>query len=193
MRSVLTESVLLAALGAIGGFALAYAAASALSRFQLPLPIPFALDFTPDLRVLLFTGAITVAAGVVFGIAPAILASRTDLVSALKGGTGLGVFRRFGLRNLLVALQVTLSAVLLIAAGLFVRSLASAASMDLGIRPEGVLMLAVDPKAASYSNERMREFLRQAEERLTALPGVRSTAAVNILPLSMAQNGENFR
>jgi predicted permease len=185
--------VLLAALGAIGGFALAYAAARALSRFQLPLPIPFALDFTPDLRVLIFTGAITVAAGVLFGIAPAILASRTDLVSALKGDTGLGIFHRFGLRNLLVGVQVTLSAVLLIAAGLFVRSLASAASLDLGIRPEGVLMLAVDPKTAGYSNERLREFLRQTEERLTALPGVRSVAAINILPLSMAQNGENFR
>jgi predicted permease len=185
VSQLLTESVILAALGAVGGFALAYAAARALSRFQLPLPIPFALDFTPDLRVLAFTAAVTVAAGVLFGIAPAIMASRTDLVSALKG--------RFGLCNLLVGVQVTLFSVLLIAAGLFVRSLASAASMDLGIRPEGVLMMAVDPKTAGYSNERLREFLRQAEERLTALPGVRSAAAVNILPLSMAQSGENFR
>ena len=193
VSQLLTESVILAALGAVGGFALAYAAARALSRFQLPLPIPFALDFTPDLRVLAFTAAVTVAAGVLFGIAPAILASRTDLVSALKGAAGLGIFHRFGLRNLLVGVQVTLSAVLLIAAGLFVRSLASAASMDLGIRPEGVLILAVDPRTAGYSNERLREYLRQAEERLTALPGVRSAAAVNILPLSMAQNGENFR
>jgi predicted permease len=193
VSQLLTESVILAALGAVGGFALAYAAARALSRFQLPLPIPFALDFTPDLRVLAFTAAVTVAAGVLFGIAPAIMASRTDLVSALKGTAGLGIFYRFGLRNLLVGVQVTLSSVLLIAAGLFVRSLASAASMDLGIRPEGVLMMAVDPKTAGYSNERLREFLRQAEERLTALPGVRSAAAVNILPLSMAQSGENFR
>lgn len=190
---LLTESVILAAIGAAGGFVLAYAAARALSRFQLPIPIPFALDFTPDLRVLAFTAGVTVGAGVLFGIAPAILASRTDLVSALKGAAGLGVFHRFGLRNLLVGVQVTLSAVLLIAAGLFVRSLASAASLDLGIRPEGVLMMAVDPKAAGYSNERLREFLRQAEERLTALPGVRSAAAVNIMPLSMAQNGDDFR
>ena len=193
VAQLLTESVILAAIGAAAGFAVAYAAARALSGLQLPLPIPFALDFTPDLRVLAFTAAVTLAAGVLFGIAPAILSSRTDLVSALKGAAGLGVFRRFGLRNLLVGVQVTLSAVLLIAAGLFVRSLGSAASMDLGIRAEGVLMLAVDPKTAGYSNERMREFLRQAEERLTALPGVRSAAAVNILPLSMAQNGENFR
>ena len=193
VRQLLTESVILAALGAAGGFALAYAAARALSRFQLPLPMPFALDFTPDLRVLAFTAGVTVAAGVLFGIAPAILASRADLVPALKGAAGLGIFRRFGLRNLLVGVQVMLSAVLLIGAGLFVRSLASAASLDLGIRPEGVLMLSVDPKTAGYSDERLREFLRQAEERLTALPGVRSAAAVNIMPLSLAQNGDDFR
>jgi len=193
VSQLLTESVILAALGAAGGFALAYAAARALSGFQLPLPIPFALDFTPDLRVLAFTAAVTVAAGVLFGIAPAVMASRTDLVTALKGAAEPGIFRRFGLRNLLVGVQVTLSAVLLIAAGLFMRSLASAASLDLGIRPEGVLMLAVDPKTAGYSNERLRQYLRLAEERLSALPGVRSAAAVNILPLSMAQNGEVFR
>jgi len=193
VSQLLTESVILSALGAVGGFALAYVAARALSRFQLPLPIPFALDFTPDLRVLAFTAAVTVAAGVLFGIAPAVMASRTDLVSALKGAAMPGIFHRFGLRNLLVGVQVSLSAVLLIAAGLFVRSLVTAASMDLGIRPEGVLMLAVDPKTAGYSNERLRQFLGQVELRLTALPGVRSAAAVNILPLSMAQNGENFR
>ena len=193
VSQLLTESVILAALGAAGGFVLAYGAARALSRFQIPLPIPFTLDFTPDLRVLAFTAGVTVASGILFGIAPAILASRTDLVSALKGAAGLGIFRRFGLRNLLVGVQVMLSAVLLIAAGLFVRSLGSAASMDLGIRPEGVLMLAVDPKTAGYSNDRLREFLRQGEQRLTALPGVRSAAAVNILPLSLAENGERFR
>jgi len=193
VSQLLTESVTLATIGAAGGFALAYVAAGALSHIQLPLPIPFALDFTPDLRVLAFTAAVTVGAGVLFGIAPSILASRTDLVSALKGAAGLGIFHRFGLRNLLVGVQVTLSAVLLIAAGLFVRSLASAASLDLGIRPQGVLMLAVDPKTAGYSNDRLRQFLRLTEERLTALPGVQSASAVNILPLSMAQNGDNFR
>ena len=194
IRQLLTESVALAAMGAAAGFGLAFAAARALSNFQLPIPVPFALDFTPDLRVLGFTAALTLATGVLFGVAPAFVATRMDLVSALKRAqTGYGIFRLFGMRNLLVGLQVALSTVLLIAAGLFVRSLGSAASLNLGIRPERVLLMAVDPKTAGYSNERLEEFLRQLETRVTALPGVESAAAVNILPLSLAENGSEYR
>jgi len=194
VRQLLIESVALALIGAAGGFVLAFAAASALSNFRLPLPVPFALNFTPDLRVLGFTAVLAVATGVVAGIVPAAMATRSDLVSALKRTeAGFGTFRRLGLRNLLVGLQVMLSAVLLIAAGLFLRSLQSAASIDLGIRPENVLLMAVDPKTAGYSAERFREFFRQVEQRAGSLAGVRSVAAVNILPLSMAQNGDSFR
>ncbi len=194
IRQLLTESVLLAGLGAAGGFVVAFFAARAISSFRLPIPIPIAFDLTPDHRVLAFTAALAVFTGILFGLAPALAASRPDLVSTLKNaGPGFGRFRRFGLRNLLVSVQVTLSAVLLIGAGLFLRSLQSAASMDLGIRPENVLMMAVDPKTNGYSEERVREFLRQLETRVTALPGARSMAAVNILPLSLAQNGDDFR
>ncbi len=194
IRQLLTESVLLAGLGAAGGFVVAFFAARAISSFRLPIPIPIAFDLTPDHRVLAFTAALAVFTGILFGLAPALAASRPDLVSILKNaGPGFGRFRRFGLRNLLVGVQVTLSAVLLIGAGLFLRSLQSAASMDLGIRPENVLMMAVDPKTNGYSEERVREFLRQLETRVTALPGARSMAAVNILPLSLAQNGDDFR
>jgi len=194
IRQLLTESVTLASLGAAAGFALASFAADALSRLQLPIAVPIRFDFTPDLRVLLFTAVLAVVTGVLFGLAPAIAASRTDLMSALKGtGGGFGRFRRFGMRNILVGVQVTLSVVLLVTAGLFLRSLQSAASINLGIRPDNVLMLAVDPTTNNYSEERLREFLRQLEQRLTALPDVRSMAAVNIMPLSLAQNSEQFR
>jgi predicted permease len=194
VRQLLTESVLLSTLGAALGFGLAWFAARSLSNFQLPIQLPVSLDFTPDGRVLAFTAALAVATGIVFGLAPALMATRTDLVSAIKGSeTSVGVFRRFGLRNLLVGLQVTFSVVLLVAAGLFVRSLGNAASMDLGIRPDHVLLMAVDPKTAGYSTERLREFLGQLETRVTALPGVRSVAASNLLPLSMAQNSDGFR
>jgi predicted permease len=179
-------------MGAAGGFALAFAAARALSGFRLPLPLPFALDFTPDLRVLGFTAALAVVAGIVAGLAPAIAATRADLASAVKDGNVIGGFHRFGMRNLLIGLQVTLSAVLLIAAGLFVRSLGRATSIDLGIRPGNIVTMAVDPKAAGYSEERFREFLRQLESRVGAMPGVRSVAASNILPLSLAQNSDGF-
>ena len=194
VRQLLTESIVLATLGAGGGFVLAFFAARALSGFQVPLPVPIAFNFTPDHRVLGFTAALAVVTGILFGLAPAIAASRTDLVSALKqAGPGFGAFRRFGLRNLLVTLQVTLSVILLIGAGLFLRSLQRAASMDLGIRPENVLLMAVDPKTNDYSEERFREFLRQLESRITALNGVRSMSAVNIMPLSLAQNSDDFQ
>ncbi len=193
IRQLLAESITLALIGAVGGFVLAFGAARALSNFRLPLPFPFALDFTPDLRVLAFTAAVAVAAGVVAGLAPALMATRTNLVSAIKdAGTGFGVFRRFGARNLLVALQVTISVVLLTGAVLFARSLGKAASIDLGIRPDNVLVATVDPIAAGYSNEKIRDFLGQLEMRLTALPGVRSAAAVSILPLSFAQSSKGF-
>ncbi len=193
IRLLLVESVAVSLVGAAGGFVLAFAAARALSNFRLPLPVPFALNFTPDFRVLGFTAVLAVVTGILAGIAPAFLAARSDLVSALKQiEAGFGSVRRFGLRNLLVGFQVTLSVVLLIGAGLFLRSLQRAASIDLGIRPEKVLFMAVDPKTAGYSDERFREFLRGAEQRAGTVPGVRSVAAVNILPLSMAQNGENF-
>ncbi|MBZ5585595.1 MAG: FtsX-like permease family protein [Acidobacteriia bacterium] len=193
IRLLLVESVALSLVGAAGGFVIAFAAARALSNFRLPLPVPFALNFTPDFRVLAFTAALAVVTGILAGVAPAVMAARSNLVSALKQAeAGFGSFRRFGLRNLLVGVQVTLSVVLLIGAGLFLRSLQRAASIDLGIRPEKVLFMAVDPKTAGYSDERLREFLRGAEQRAGSLPGVRSVAAVNILPLSMAQNGDTF-
>jgi len=194
IRQLLSESLVLAGLGAAGGFAMAYAASRALSGIRLPLPIPFALDFTPDFRVLAFTAAVAVMASLLAGLAPAWIATRLDLVSALKNSSaGPSFFRRFGVRNLLVGLQVMLSAVLLIAGGLFLRSLGSAAAMDLGIRPDNVLTMAVDPKTAGYSDERLREFLSQLESRVGALPGVRSVSASSILPLSFAQNGEIFQ
>ena len=194
IRQLLSESLALAVLGAAGGFAMAYAAAHVLSGFRLPLPMPFALDFTPDLRVLAFTAATAGLASVLAGLAPALAATRLDLVSALKSAAaGPGLLRHFGMRNFLVALQVTLSTVLLIAGALFLRSLGSAASIDLGIRPENVLTMAVDPKTAGYSDERLRLFLHQLESRAETMPGVRSIAVSNILPLSFAQNDESFQ
>ncbi len=193
IRQLLSENLALAAIGAAGGFILAYAASRAITGLRLPLPLPFALDFTPDLRVLAFAALMAVCVSVLAGLVPACMATRLDLVPALKGaGSGSHLFRRFGLRNLLVGLQVTLSTVLVIGGGLFLRSLGSAASMDLGIRPEHVLTFAVDPKTAGYSDERLRQFLNQLESRAGTLPGVRSLAASNMLPLSFSQNSYPF-
>ena len=105
----------------------------------------------------------------------------------------MGSFRRGRLSSLLVALQVTFSLVLLVASGLFIRSFQKAAAIDIGMNPEGVLMLSLDTKTQGYSQEKSRLFFRQLEERVTALPGVRSMSYVDIMPLSLASNGDNYQ
>jgi len=194
VRQLLTESVLLSAGGAVVGYLLAVPGLAALARFQPPLPLPIAFDVSPDWRVLVFTTALAAFTGVLFGLAPALTATRGSLTGAIRqtGWGGRGV-RRGRMGGILVAVQVTLSLVLLVGAGLFLRSLQSVSSIDTGMKPQGVLLLSVDPKTQGYSQERTLEFYRQLDERVTALPGVESMSYVDILPLSLAANGDNWR
>jgi predicted permease len=193
VRQLLTESVLLAVAGAAAGFLLSFAAGRAISRFELPLPLPIGFDFTPDARVLAFTAALALATAALFGLVPALRATRTDLAAALKPGiAGFGGAGRFGGRNLLVVVQVSLSLVLLIGAGLFLRSLQNASSIDLGMRPDNVLLMAVDPKLHHYSPERTRQFLDQLRGRVGATSGVRSVAFLDSVPLSIGGTSFDF-
>jgi len=194
IRQLLVESVLLAVTGAAAGFVLAAAAAAAISQFRLPLPFPVVFDFNVDLRVLLFTGGLSILIGILFGLAPALRATRPDLVEALKNESPVfGRLRRFSLRNALVVVQVALSLVLLVGAGLFLRSLRNASSIDIGIKPDNVLLMAVDPKLNRYSREKTQQFLEQLRERVSALPGVRSMSFVDSLPLSIGGVNYGFR
>ena len=194
IRQLLVESVLLAVTGAAAGFVLAAAAAAAISQFRLPLPFPVVFDFNVDLRVLLFTGGLSILTGILFGLAPALRATRPDLVEALKNESPVfGRLRRFSLRNALVVVQVALSLVLLVGAGLFLRSLRNASSIDIGIKPDNVLLMAVDPKLNRYSREKTQQFLEQLRERVSALPGVRSMSFVDSLPLSIGGVNYGFR
>jgi predicted permease len=186
IRQLLTESILLASAGAVAGFALATIAARAISRFQLPLPFPILFDFNVDLRVLIFTAGLAVLTGILFGLAPALRATRPDLVGALKSeSAGFGRMRRFGLRNALVIVQIALSLVLLAGTGLFLRSLQNASSIDLGMKPDHVLLMSFDPKLHNYSREKTQQFLSTLRERVAALPGVRSVSFVDSIPLSI--------
>ena len=186
IRQLLVESVLLAFAGAAAGFLLAAVGAAALSRFQLPLPFPIVFDFNVDLRVLVFTAGLSILTGVLFGLAPALRATRPDLVEALKNESPVfGRRRRFSLRDALVVVQVALSLVLLVGAGLFLRSLGKASSIDIGMKPDNILLLAVDPKLHQYSREKTQQFLGQLRERVSALPGVRSVSFVDTPPLSI--------
>ncbi len=194
VRQLLTESLLLALLGAGLGFAIADLAVRAIAGFRLPLPFPIGFEFHIDLRVALFTAAIAILAGLAFGLAPALRATRTNLVSALKNETpSLGPGRRFGIRGILVLVQVSLSLVLLVEAGLFLRSLQNASSIDLGMRTDGIVMMAVDPKLHHYSPEKTREFVAQLRDRVSALPGVNSVSFVDSIPLSIGGTTFDFK
>ncbi len=119
-----------------------------------------------------------------FGLAPALRATRPDLIKAMKsGGSVSGGSRRFGMRNILVVTQITLSMVLLISAGLFLRSLGKAGSIDLGMRTGPVLSIAFDPN--SLGAKKVGPFLEEVKRRVAALPGIASVSYTDFVPLSV--------
>jgi len=193
VRQLLIESFFLALAGAAVGFLLAAVAARAISSFKLPLPFPIAFDFNVDWRVALFTLGLSVITALVFGLVPALRASRPDLVGSLKDGpAGFGRASRSRMRNTLVVVQVSLSLVLLTTAGLFLRSLGNASSIDIGFKPANLLIMSVDPKIQNYSHDRTAQFLSQLRDRVSALPGVRSVSFVGIVPLSIGAAENKF-
>ncbi len=193
IRQLLTESLLLALAGAGVGFLVAMVAARAISSFRLPVPFPFVFDFKVDLRVAEFTAGLSLVTTLLFGLVPALHATRMDVAGALKEGqAGSSRTGRFRMRNTLVVAQVALSIVLLTAAGLFLRSLASAVSIDIGFKPDNILVIRVDPLLQNYSSQRTMQFLSELRSRILALPGVRSMSFVDLVPLSLANNGSQF-
>jgi predicted permease len=129
----------------------------------------------------------------VFGLVPALRASRPDLVGSLKDGpAALGRGGRSRMRNTLVVVQVSLSLVLLTTAGLFLRSLGNASSIDIGFKPGNMLIMSVDPKIHNYSHDKTVQFLSQLRDRVSALPGVRSVSFVGIVPLSIGSAENKF-
>jgi predicted permease len=192
-RLMLMESVILALCGGLFGFALSLWATQALSAFHLPAPIPLDLNIRADWRVLLYTFALSVGAGVLLGIAPAWAASHPILSSALKGEGGLaGPLRRWNLRSVLVLSQVAMSVVLLCATGLFLRSMQRASGIDIGFRSRGVLITSVDPRVNGYSAKQTVQFLRQLRERVAGLPGVASVVCTDLIPLSGGGRSDGF-
>ena len=194
IRQLLFESFILALAGAGVGFLLAAGAARAISNFQLPLPFPVVFDFNVDMRVALFTLGLSIITALLFGLVPALRASRPDLVGALKDGPA--VFGRVGrsrLRNALVVVQVALSLVLLATAGLFLRSLGNASSIDIGFKTDNMLMMTMDPKLQSYSHDKTVQFLSQVRERVSALPGVRTVSFAGVVPLSIGSSNNVYQ
>jgi putative ABC transport system permease protein len=186
IRQLLTESLLLALAGGAVGLLLAFWINQLLMSLQPPWPPPF--DFKADLRldgrVLGFTLLLSMLTGVVFGLAPAWAATKPDVIPALKDETRTSDGRRrFALRNLLVVAQVALSLVLLIAAGLFIRSLQQVRAIDPGFDTNNGLVMTFDLGRQGYSEERGRQFYQQIIERLESMPGLRSMTVADYFPV----------
>lgn len=187
VRQLLTEGILLATLGGTAGLLLAWWTTRSLSATPPPAgSLPLTPQFSIDLRVLLFTLVLSVLAGIVFGLAPALRASKPALIPALKDDAA-AFFERtklFSLRNLLVVTQVALSVVLLIAAGLCLRSLNQAQKIDPGFDAKKIVNLPLNINLLRYTRTQGREFYKQVIERVEAIPGVESASVARIAAVS---------
>jgi len=186
IRQLLTESLLLSTLGGVAGLALAASISGLVVSYTPPNTFStLTLDNRLDLRALGFTLAISLLTGILFGLAPALSASRPDLVSALKDeATLLGKrVRRLSLRNLLVVGQVALSLIVLAGAGLLIRSLQKLQAIDAGFDPAKVIVMSADVSLSGYNNERGLQFYSALLERVKILRGVEAVSLGAIVPL----------
>jgi predicted permease len=192
-RQILIESVVLGLGGGVLGVLLSLWATSALSTFHVPAPIPLDVSVAVDWRVLLFAFALSVLCGVLLGLAPAWAASRPQLANALKGEDALArPGRRIPMRSLLVIAQIAMSVVLLCVTGLFLRSLQSAATINIGFRPNNLLMMSFDPRILGYAPDQTARFLSTLRQQSAALPGVLAAVSTDVAPLSGGNRSDGF-
>jgi predicted permease len=193
-RQMLMESLMLGMGGGAVGLLLSLWATSALSALRLPAPVPLDLTLSVDWRVLLYSFALSALSGLLLGLAPAWAASRPRLANALKGEDALArPGRRISLRNLLVIAQIAMSVVLLCVTGLFLRSLQSAAQINIGFRAQNLLVLSVDSRVHGYTAERTVQFLTQLRQRVAVLPGVVSAVITDVAPLNGGHRSDGFQ
>ena len=186
-RHVLVESALLALMGGIAGVLLAYAGDARAGRRSAPAGIPRLDEIGVNGAALAFTAVVSVLAGVLFGVLPALASSSARTMGALRdGGRSATLGRdRHRTRNALVMTQVALAFVLVIGSGLMVRSFEALRSVDPGFSADGVLTFTVRPLATKYGDaEAVAQFYDRLIERLEAVPGVTRAGAINALPLT---------
>ena len=192
IRQLLTESVLLGGFGGALGLLFAYWGSHALVLLMSSGGEPFSVNVQPDAQVLGFTAAVSVVTGILFGLAPALRSTRVDLTPALKAGAGCvsGVSQqtRLGSGRSLVVAQVALSSVLLVGAGLFVRTLENLENQNLGFDQDHLLLFGIDPAKNGYKGERLNDFCGRLLTRLQALPGVSSATMSEMTLVSDIQN-----
>jgi predicted permease len=192
IRQLLTESLLLSSMGAVLGVLFAEWASRMLVRFLDTGNSTVVLDLSIDLRVLAFTMGVAVATGILFGLAPAWQGTHVDPHSAMKA-TARGVVEshaRFGLGKMLVTVQVAMSLVLLVGAGLMLKTFAKLATLDTGFDKNQVLLIRVDPRYASVPLDRRLPLYQELQQRLGAIPGVRSASFADITPVSGSDSNQ---
>jgi predicted permease len=182
LRQLLTESFVLAAFGSLGGLLLAETGANILTRMASRPNDPIQLDVSPDWRVLLFTAGIAILTTVVFGLAPALRAARTEIGNALRETSAMTAsVHRVSLGKLFVAMQVALSLALVVGAGLFMRTLRNMRQVDLGYYRDRLLTMRVDGLAAGYKEQQLLAVYKRLEQALLNAAGVKAVA--------MSENG----
>ncbi len=185
ITQLLAEAMVLAIAGGSLGLGLALFGRDVMWRFRPPQLPADGMDLSLDWHVLAFTFVVAIGTGLIFGLAPALQSSRPDLVTELKERAG-GELRksgRFGVRDILISLQVSVCLIALVAAGLFLLSLRNAHNMDLGFDTTNLAMLSFDVGALNYDKPRAREFERRVLEAAQNTPGVRDAALSNTIPL----------
>jgi putative ABC transport system permease protein len=184
IRQLLTESIMLALAGGVVGLLLAMWGVDVLRRASLDL-LPTTADIGLDRTVLLFTFGISILTGVLFGLAPALQASKPDLSESLKEGgrSGAEGGARNRVRSLLVVAEVAISIMLLVGSGLLVRSFMLLRETNTGFREENLLTLQLSYRVGKEEGQKAVNFFRAVEEKVRALPGVQSAAVSNGVPL----------
>ena len=183
ISQLLVESLLLSIIGGLAGLALAIWMDRTLVSFLPPSTVPLNISSSPDTRILLFNLGISVLTGVLFGLVPALQATSPDVAPTLKDQAGsVSGGASVLLRKTLVAAQVALSLLLLIGAGLFIRSLQNLKDLDPGFHTSNLIAFKMDPTLNGYKTDRTIEFYRRLQERLTGVPGVQS-ASLAVVPV----------
>lgn len=192
IRQLLTESMLLAFLGAIVGLGFAYGGIRFLQTIQIPTDLPIMIVPELDGRVLVFSFACAIASAIIFGLTPALQSSKPDLVPALKSSESEHPAKgRLTGRNLLVIAQVAMSMILLIATGMLMDGFRNVMVLNPGFRIDHILTMEFDTAFVRYSKTQSHDFYRELVEKTRALPSVRAVALASVVPLSPAQNGGN--
>lgn len=192
IRQLLTESILLALAGGVSGWVVAVWMVNLAGAFQPPVDFALTIDLKIDWRVLSFCLGISLISGLIFGLMPALQSTKSDLASALKDESLAAGHRRSRLRSALVIAQVALSLVLLVAAGLIVRSLQQVQTIGPGFRTDRTITMSVDLGLQGYTEERGLEFYKELIARAEALPGVRAASLASHLPLALNRNSTSI-